>query len=182
VIALEPRLASLEEQVQQYRSQRFAEFCANTVWYGYAGEIGIRPQLVKLVGWERRSDASAPGLLKSSAAYEAAYKYLWDSVPVCSHDGDCAGPLVRIEDSPTSVYLCFDDEGCLLYVGITNGGARRGYQHASTKTWWQEVATQRWEHFGSRDEALEREAELIHLHFPPFNLQVPKRPKGMRKR
>ena len=73
--------------------------------------------------------------------------------------------------TPTSIYKYFDEYGVLIYVGITNGGIRRQREHNKDKSWWQYVASQTVEHHESRGVALEREAELICTHQPPFNTQ-----------
>ena len=74
-------------------------------------------------------------------------------------------------DHHTSVYLYFDSDGLLLYVGITARGISRNREHNKTKDWWQYVARQEVEHYASRAEALQRETRLIKSRRPPFNAQ-----------
>lgn len=38
------------------------------------------------------------------------------------------------------LYRLFDDEGTLLYVGVSNNWTQRFTQHMATKSWWSEVA------------------------------------------
>ena len=71
----------------------------------------------------------------------------------------------------TSVYRYYDGGGVLLYVGITDRGARRNREHNATKEWWRFVSGQKIEHFPSRDAAEARERELIQQFRPPFNIQ-----------
>lgn len=74
-------------------------------------------------------------------------------------------------DVPTSVYLYYDKNDVLLYVGITSRATKRQQEHNTDKEWWQYVAKQAIEHFASRPEALARESELIRQFRPPFNKQ-----------
>lgn len=77
-------------------------------------------------------------------------------------------------EGPCSVYRVYDSEGTLLYVGITARGVWRARQHAYRSEWWTLMARQEWEHFGSREEALAREAMLLLEHHPPYNVAIPK--------
>ena len=55
-------------------------FCANAVWYGYAGfEPGIRSRLCELVG----TCAEKGGDLRPSEAYDLAYETLYEALPDC---------------------------------------------------------------------------------------------------
>lgn len=76
---------------------------------------------------------------------------------------------VQPEPTPTSVYRYFDEQGILLYVGITSRGMLRNREHNGSKDWWPYVAAQEVEHFTTRDEAHAREIELIADFRPPFN-------------
>ena len=71
----------------------------------------------------------------------------------------------------TSVYLYYDANGVLIYVGITSRGVRRQREHEREKPWWKFTARQEIEHFPTRREALEREGFLIRAFSPPFNTQ-----------
>lgn len=73
--------------------------------------------------------------------------------------------------APTSVYLYYDRNDILIYVGITSRGIKRNFEHNTTKDWWPFVARQEVEHFDTRQEAAAREKSLISAHCPPFNIQ-----------
>jgi predicted GIY-YIG superfamily endonuclease len=70
---------------------------------------------------------------------------------------------------PTSVYRYYDSRDILLYVGITSRGIKRNREHNTTKEWWQFVARQEVEHYGSQEHASSREQGLIRKFRPPFN-------------
>jgi excinuclease UvrABC nuclease subunit len=71
--------------------------------------------------------------------------------------------------SVVSVYQYYDNQGRCLYVGVTARGIRRTAEHAETKSWWPLCAGCGIEHFATREEALERERQLITRHHPPYN-------------
>lgn len=84
----EPRLFALyREAIGVQDAGESSVFCANTVWFGYGGWSGIRPRLVRLVGW----DAERWGVarLRTSEAYDAAYQTLYDLLPNC-RNCECA--------------------------------------------------------------------------------------------
>lgn len=72
---------------------------------------------------------------------------------------------------PTSLYLYYDNCNVLLYVGVTNRGARRNWEHNADKAWWPHVSRQEIRHLPSREEALRLEREIIAERRPPFNRQ-----------
>lgn len=76
-----------------------------------------------------------------------------------------------VAPTPTSVYLYYDHNDFLIYVGITSRGVKRQVEHNASKEWWQFVARQEVEHFDTRPEAAARERFLIETHTPPFNTQ-----------
>lgn len=98
LVDLEPELAQLEREVRAYRRMdqlkrqllalpvelppdvvRWATTtCANAIWYGYGGYVGIKPRLRTLVGWYARHPA-----LRSREAYDLAYRRLYDGLPGC---------------------------------------------------------------------------------------------------
>ncbi|MEU6233811.1 GIY-YIG nuclease family protein [Kitasatospora sp. NPDC047058] len=53
---------------------------------------------------------------------------------------------------PTALYRCYDENGWLLYVGITLDPDRRFREHTKTFGWWPAVAstTVNWLPFGGR--------------------------------
>jgi DNA-binding XRE family transcriptional regulator/predicted GIY-YIG superfamily endonuclease len=73
----------------------------------------------------------------------------------------------RDERSPT-VYTFFAADGHALYVGSTAWPQARFSRHGR-QTWWRDVATARYEHFATREEALVRESELINSLKPLHN-------------
>ncbi len=72
---------------------------------------------------------------------------------------------------PTSLYLYYDVDGILIYLGITGRGMGRNREHNARAEWWPFVASQEVEHFASRAEAEAQEQRLIKLYHPPFNKQ-----------
>lgn len=72
---------------------------------------------------------------------------------------------------PTSLYLYYDQNSLLLYVGITKRGISRNHEHNSTKEWWRFVARQEVQHFPDRPQALRAERQMIETYRPPFNVQ-----------
>lgn len=71
----------------------------------------------------------------------------------------------------TSVYRYYDENGVLLYVGITSRGIARNSEHNTSKDWWKYVTAQEVEHYTTRRGAMARERELITSRRPPFNKQ-----------
>lgn len=80
LVAREPHLADLLERVSGIRDTgETPSFCANHLWL----EV-FRPELFDLVGWlASRKD----GVLRSSAAYDVAYKRIYNALPACR---DCS--------------------------------------------------------------------------------------------
>jgi hypothetical protein len=86
LVALEPRLADLLAEAQDYHAKRPRGFCANAVWYGYPGHRpGLKKRLSELVGFT----SGHGGVLGSSAAYDVAYKATYQALPNCKHKGEC---------------------------------------------------------------------------------------------
>lgn len=67
-------------------------------------------------------------------------------------------------------YTCLDEAGEVIYVGVTSTGLRRSREHGREKIWWPQVATIRVEHFATRAEALQAEADRIMQFKPRFNV------------
>lgn len=76
-----------------------------------------------------------------------------------------------IPSGPTSVYLYYDVNGVLLYVGITSRAISRQREHNADKDWWPFVSIQSVEHYPSRAHAESRKRGLIRRYHPPFNTQ-----------
>lgn len=73
----------------------------------------------------------------------------------------------------TTLYRYFDSEGRLLYVGITGNQFNRLDQHSKTQPWWLEVHTGSFQHFQTRQEALDAEAYAIGSELPKYNKAGP---------
>lgn len=71
------------------------------------------------------------------------------------------------------VYRFFDDEGVLLYVGLTNDPDRRFREHAVGKGWFLRVDHHEVEWFDSRSAAETAEREAIWQERPEFNKANP---------
>ena len=73
--------------------------------------------------------------------------------------------------SETMLYRLFDQDGGLLYVGISGRWVRRLVSHAARQGWWDDVASVTRQPFPSRSEALEAEAAAIRQERPRYNVQ-----------
>lgn len=80
LLSLEPRLAFLQVEAMAETNHDKPDYCANAVWGGYQGHLGLKPRLVRLVGWHAESQDPA---LRSSAAYDIAYHQVYDALPGC---------------------------------------------------------------------------------------------------
>lgn len=81
----------------------------------------------------------------------------------------------------TAVYRYYDEHDILIYAGITGRGTRRNSEHSRRADWWPLVARQEVEHLPGRRQALDREAELIRRHSPPFNVQLNESAEAVRR-
>ena len=70
----------------------------------------------------------------------------------------------------TTLYRYFDGDGKLLYVGITGDNVKRQSQHRRNAFWFGQIASATFEHFNSREEAIEAEREAIQTELPEFNI------------
>ncbi|MGW6941370.1 GIY-YIG nuclease family protein [Streptomyces xanthophaeus] len=68
-----------------------------------------------------------------------------------------------------ALYRLFDEEGRLLYVGVTSNPAKRWSFHERKKTWWPLVRIREIEWCLSRTEALTKEAQEIATKRPLHN-------------
>ncbi len=80
----EPRLVALRADVERVRVGIDETFCANAAWYGYGGRLGLKPRLVRLVGWGAQS---RDPVLRSCEAYDVAYETLYELLPDCRNCG-----------------------------------------------------------------------------------------------
>lgn len=71
-----------------------------------------------------------------------------------------------------SLYRLFDDEGSLLYVGVTNDPTGRIQAHRR-KEWGHEIMRTESQEFRSRDMALAAEARAIRTERPSRNRMLP---------
>lgn len=71
----------------------------------------------------------------------------------------------------TTLYRYFDSEGQLLYVGITGDNTKRQSQHKRNSFWFGLIASATFEHFDTRQEALEAESKAIRTEGPKHNSQ-----------
>ncbi len=86
LVRAEPRLAVLRSEVERVTAEDGQRFCANAVWYGYNGEPGIKPKLVRLVGFLAENPDP---VLHTMMSYDLAYRELYELLPDC-WDCDCA--------------------------------------------------------------------------------------------
>ena len=82
---LEPMLLELYSEACRHHHVICDVFCANKIWYGYAGKDGIKDRLLKLVGYDREA---GPEVLRTSESYDIVYDYIYDALPDCK--GYCA--------------------------------------------------------------------------------------------
>lgn len=71
---------------------------------------------------------------------------------------------------PTTLYRYYDKDGNLLYVGITDSLSRRAAQHNKNAQWHSYAAYATFEHYVSREDALEAESKAIINESPSYNI------------
>ena len=80
LVTMEPQLKAMWEAIRLLRRpKRPASFCANHLWYDV-----FKPRLTQLVGWSCRRKNPA---LRSSEAWDTAYRKLYDVLPDCRDCG-----------------------------------------------------------------------------------------------
>ena len=87
LVEREPALGQLEREMRAFRRTPLGDdFCANARWYGYGRfrGMGYKPRLVALVGMCARSDDPD---LRTSDAYDTAYRRLYGLLPDCRDCG-----------------------------------------------------------------------------------------------
>lgn len=67
------------------------------------------------------------------------------------------------------LYRHFDEEGSLLYVGITLDMPRRGREHEATSVWFNQAARTTIESFSTRQAAIEAERMAVIMEQPRHN-------------
>lgn len=79
-----------------------------------------------------------------------------------------------MHDQPTAVpqwlYRCYDADGVLLYIGITQRGYDRFDNHRRSTAWWPEVASHTIQTYENRDEAQLAERHAIYREKPRYNV------------
>ena len=75
-----------------------------------------------------------------------------------------------IAEKRTALYRFYDDQGELLYVGITNDPWRRWRQHVLAKPWYPQVKHQAVTWYGSEPQARKAETRAIRAERPKFNI------------
>lgn len=78
--------------------------------------------------------------------------------------------LAHLTARNAQLYRHFDDEGRLLYVGVSMMAVYRTVQHRRNSHWFREVCTITIEHFATRAEALTAEALAIRTEKPLHNI------------
>lgn len=74
-----------------------------------------------------------------------------------------------ISERRTALYRFFDEDGALLYIGITVNPRVRWRDHAG-RTWWPDVATKTLEWHTNRADAEAAEREAIRVELPRYNV------------
>lgn len=79
--AHDKRLLELSKSITEHtkRHRKDKKYCANVYWYRPGG---FKSQLVQLVGYGAETEE-----LKTEEAYDVCYKYLYNLLPDCKHDG-----------------------------------------------------------------------------------------------
>ena len=83
LIALEPRLLALYKEAKTISDDKpTPSFCPNRVWYGRGHEAGLKEKLCSLVGHHATESNRR---LRTSRAYDVAYRKVYDALPACRH-------------------------------------------------------------------------------------------------
>lgn len=82
---------------------------------------------------------------------------------------DDGGPSANNRSGRTAIYRVYDARGRLLYVGISSNPMARWRAHATTKSWWGEVAKTKVRWHRTRTSAEAAEVKAIKEEFPRFN-------------
>jgi len=81
----------------------------------------------------------------------------------------------------TNLYRHYNQEGTLLYVGVSLSAVNRLAQHREHSSWFDEIATVKIETFDSRDGALTAETIAINEERPVYNIHKKTKDKGETK-
>jgi hypothetical protein len=90
MIAAEPRLAELADEIRALRRDPPSDYCAIAAWYGFGADgHRFKERMRALVGWDRRDGTEKRGALCSAEAYAVAYDHLYGLLPSCLSDCRC---------------------------------------------------------------------------------------------
>lgn len=81
----------------------------------------------------------------------------------------------------TDLYRHFDENGTLLYVGVSLSAIYRLSQHKKGSHWHSKISRQEIEHFATREEALDAETRAIQNENPLYNKQKRLKPTPLRR-
>jgi len=87
LIEIEPMLTELEAEARNFNQAAYEcdpTFCANDVWLGYGPYPGIKPRLLRLVGW-----MAVDIRLSSEEVYDLAYQHIYNLLPNCGEECGC---------------------------------------------------------------------------------------------
>lgn len=79
---------------------------------------------------------------------------------------------LMVDAGSCSLYVLWNADHEVIYVGITTQRMNRMVRHAHVATWWHEVAQATFVHFGARSEAVEAERRAIRELRPCYNVQL----------
>lgn len=81
-------------------------------------------------------------------------------------------PTELIDRGQAVVYTMYDNNGHIIYIGITNNISRRINEHGKQSNWFVNVATVRWTQSKPRERCEVIEAIAVHTIKPKFNVNV----------
>lgn len=129
------------------------------------------------------SAAELQSIIRMTASFDGDRRldYLLRAVPARLQAWDTERPAIardlrsRIDlDSytkgQTDLYRAFDQNGTLLYVGISLDTLRRLTQHRTSSAWFSDYRRLTRETFATREIALAKEAEAIRTERPVWNV------------
>lgn len=85
------------------------------------------------------------------------------------------------DKKPTQLYRHYDENGTLLYVGVSISAMLRFSQHKHESSWYRQIKRQEIETFNSRKEALEAETRAIRTEKPLYNIRKKLKPLPFKK-
>lgn len=102
LVEYEPELLQLEYECKILRQwhEGSPKVCGNAMWYGWGPYRGIRPRMVKLVGYEVIRPRHQ--IMRKREGYDIARGYLYNLLPDCVHDGLPCLAFGRAQGAPES--------------------------------------------------------------------------------